>query len=85
MSKSARKFSQEVTGRKSSLQNDWPILHKGVRGRYLFVQRESFSSVVFSNFNFRLEGTLQELQLDNDLADFSQIWPDARKIYYRLF
>ena len=33
----ARKFSQEVTGRKSSLKNDWLIFHKGVRGRYLFV------------------------------------------------
>ena len=30
-------FSQDVTGRKSSLQNDWLIFHKGVRGQYLFV------------------------------------------------
>ena len=34
---SGRKFSQEVTRRKSSLQNDWLIFHKGVRGWYLFV------------------------------------------------
>ena len=35
--KTARNFSQEVTGRKNSLQNHWLIFHKGVRERYLFV------------------------------------------------
>ena len=59
--KTARKFSQEVTGRKSSLQNDWLIFHKGVGGRYLFAERELFSSAVFSNFNFGLEGTLSRV------------------------
>ena len=73
MSKTAGKFSREVTGRKSSLQNDWLIFRKGVRGLYFFVWRDLFSSAVFSNF--------QELQLNNDLAGFSQIWPDTRKIF----
>ena len=42
---------------------------------------EFLSSVVFSIFNFRWRGHFQELQLNNDLVDFCQIWPDARKTY----
>ena len=30
---------------------------------------------------FAWRGNFQESQLNNDLADFSQIWPDATKIY----
>ena len=42
-----KKFSQEVTGRKSSLQNDWLIFDKGIRGRYLFVYRDFFFKCCF--------------------------------------
>ena len=30
---------------------------------------------------FACRGHFQELQQNNDLADFSKIWPDARKMY----
>ena len=40
--RNCEKFSQEVTGRKGSLQNDWLIFRNGVRRQYLFVYREFF-------------------------------------------
>ena len=43
---------------------------------------ENYFQVLFSTtLIFAWRGHFQELQLNNDLADFSQIWPDARKIY----
>ena len=71
-----------MTGRKSSLQNDWLIFHKGVGGRYLFFVARIFFQALFSQILiFACRGHFQELQLNNNLADFSKIWPDARKIY----
>ena len=43
---------------------------------------ENYFQVLFSTtLIFAWRGHFQELQLNNDLADFGQIWPDARKIY----
>ena len=43
---------------------------------------ENYFQALFSTtLIFAWRGHIQELQLNNDLADFSQIWPDARKIY----
>ena len=43
---------------------------------------ENYFQVLFSiTIIFAWRGHFQELQLNNDLADFSQIWPDATKIY----
>ena len=40
-----------------------------------------FQALYSETLIFAWRGHFQELQLNNDLADFSQIWPDARKIY----
>ena len=43
---------------------------------------ENYFQVLFSTtLIFAWKEHFQELQLNADLADFSQIWPDARKIY----
>ena len=43
---------------------------------------ENYFQVLFpTTLIFAWRGHFQELLLNNDLADFSQIWPDARKIY----
>ena len=43
---------------------------------------ENYFQALFSTtLIFAWREHFQELQLNNDLADFSQIWPDARKIY----
>ena len=43
---------------------------------------ENFFQAQFSqSLIFAWRGHFQELQLNNDLVDFSKIWPDARKIY----
>ena len=46
---------------------------------------ENFFQALFSQtLIFACRGHFQELQLNNDLTDFSKIWPDARKIYNQL-
>ena len=43
---------------------------------------ENFIQTQFSQtLIFAWRGHVQELLLNNNLVDFSQIWPDARKIY----
>ena len=43
--------------------------------------REIFVKRCFLKLLVTWRRHFQELQLNNDLAAFSQIWPDARKIY----
>ena len=46
---------------------------------------ENFFQALFSTtFIFAWRGHFQELQLNKDLADFSQTWPGARKRYNHL-
>ena len=45
------------------------------------VARIFFQALFSQILIFTCRGHFQELQLNNDLADFSTIWPDARKIY----
>ena len=45
-----------------------------------FVYREFFFKCCLLKI-FACRGHFQELQIKSDLADFSKIWPDARKIY----
>ena len=57
-----------MTGRKSGLQNDWFIFLKGIYEEAILV----CEAIIFK-FNFRLDGRyFQELQLNNNLVDFSQ-------------
>ena len=43
---------------------------------------ENFFQALFSQILIlACRGHFQELQLNNNLADLSKIWPDARKIY----
>ena len=48
-------------------------------GSCLFILKKL--NPVFSNLNFRLEGTRSRVTTQNGLADFSQILPEARQIY----
>ena len=45
------------------------------------VARIFFQALFSQILIFACRGHFQELQVNNDLADFSKIWPDARKIY----
>ena len=48
----------------------------------IFLCSENFFQALFSQtLFFAWRGHFQDLQLNNDLADFSQIWPGSRKIY----
>ena len=53
----------------------------GVRGRTCLCSENFFQALFSQTLIFAWRRHFQELQLNNDLANFSQIWPDARKIY----
>ena len=43
------------------------------------VARIFFQALFFQTLILAWRGHFEELQLNNDLADFNQIWPDSRK------
>ena len=53
---------------------------KALGGGTCWYSENFFSTAFFSQtLIFAWRGNFQELQLNNDLVDFSQIWSDARK------
>ena len=72
MCKTARKFSQEVSRRKSSI--------KALGGGTCSCSKICFQALFSQSLIFAWRGHFQELQLNNDLIYFSKIWPDARII-----
>ena len=54
---------------------------KALGGGTCFGSENFFQALFSQTLIFACRGHFQELQLNNDLTDFSKIWPDARKIY----